>query len=80
MNCSDVAIALLVTALLGIMGYVMQNKASLTANATQHELIQEAAAREKTEAKANKQLERVQQQFKQYIWPINVNSVSHEPS
>jgi hypothetical protein len=40
------AIALLVTTLLGIAGYVVQNEASITANATQHELIQESAERQ----------------------------------
>ena len=61
------AIALLVTALLGIAGYVVQNKASITANATQHELVQEAAERQRAEDKAGKQLERVQAQMAEFI-------------
>ena len=65
------AIALLVTALLGIAGYVVQNKASITANATQHELIQEAAERQRAEEKAGKQLDRVQLQNAEFIYPMN---------
>ena len=70
------AIALLVTALLGIVGYMVQNKASITANATQHELIQEAAERQRAEDKAGKQLERVllQQQF--FLNPFTFATVS----
>jgi len=65
------AIALLVTALLGIAGYVVQNKASIAANATQHELIQEAAERQRAEEKAGKQLDRVQLQNSEFIYPMN---------
>jgi hypothetical protein len=64
------AIALLVTALLGIAGYVVQNKASITANATQHELIQEAAERQRAEDRAGKQLERVQIQTAELVYPV----------
>ena len=62
------AIALLVTALLGIAGYVVQNKASITANATQHELIQEASERQRAEDRAGKQLERVQTQNAELVY------------
>jgi len=65
------AIALLVTALLGIAGYVVQNKAAIAANATQHELIQEAAERQRAEEKAGKQLDRVQLQNSEFIYPMN---------
>ena len=64
------AIALLVTALLGIAGYVVQNKASITANATQHELVQEAAERQRAEDRAGKQLERVQTQNAELVYPV----------
>jgi hypothetical protein len=64
------AIALLVTALLGIAGYVVQNKASITANATQHELVQEAAERQRAEDRAGKQLERVQIQNAELVYPV----------
>ena len=64
------AIALLVTALLGIAGYVVQNKASITANATQHELVQEAAERQRAEDRAGKQLERVQIQNAELVYSV----------
>ena len=64
------AIALLVTALLGIAGYVVQNKASITANATQHQLIQGAAERQRAEDRAGKQLERVQIQNAELVYPV----------
>ena len=69
------AIALLVTAVLGIAGYVVQNKASISANKTQHELIQEAAEREKTESKAGKLLERVHMSQEHFLWPMHQNAV-----
>jgi hypothetical protein len=47
-----------------------QNKASITANATQHELIQEAAERQRAEDKAGKQLERVQSQNAEFVYPV----------
>ena len=53
---------MLVTAVLGIAGYLVQNKASIAANLTQHELVGEAAARQRLEDKAANQLERVQMQ------------------
>jgi hypothetical protein len=75
----DAAIALLVTALLGIVGYVIQNKAAIAANATQHELIQEAAERQRVEDKAGKQLdllERVQLQQKEFLNPFAFATVT----
>ena len=67
---ADAAIALLVTALLGMAGYVVQNKASITANATQHKLVQEAAERQRAEDRAGKQLERVQTQNAELVYPV----------
>jgi hypothetical protein len=64
-------IALLVTALLGIAGYVVQNKASIAANATQHQLVQEAAERQRAEDRAGKQLERVQTQNTELVYPVH---------
>lgn len=72
----DATIALLVTALLGIVGYVIQNKAAIAANATQHELIQEAAERQRVEDKAGKQLERVQLQQKDFLNPFAFATVT----
>jgi hypothetical protein len=67
---------LLVTALLGIVGYVVQNKAAIAANATQHELIQEAAERQRAEDKAGKHLERVQLQQQFFVNPFAFATVS----
>jgi hypothetical protein len=64
------AIALLVTALLGITGYVVQNKASIAANATQHQLVREAAEQHLVEDKAAKQLERAQLQNAEFVYPV----------
>ena len=58
------------TAVLGIAGYVMQNKASIAANATQHQLMQEAAERQRAEDRAGKQLERVQIQNAELVYPV----------
>ena len=53
----------------------MQNRAAIAANATQHEIIQEAAERQRLEDKAGKQLERVQQQMALYVMPFGVAMV-----
>ena len=53
----------------------MQNKAAIAANATQHELIQEAAERQRVEDKAGKQLERVQQQMALFVMPFAMANV-----
>jgi hypothetical protein len=63
-------IALLVTVLLGMAGYVVQNKASIAANATQHKLSQDAAERQRAEDRAGKQLERVQSQNAELVYPV----------
>ena len=49
---------------------MVQNKASITANATQHELVQEAAERQRAEDRAGKQLERVQTQNAELVYPV----------
>ena len=48
----------------------MQNKAAISANATQHELVQEAAERQRHEDNAAKRLERVRDQQANFVWPI----------
>ena len=48
----------------------MQNKASIAANVTQHEIIQETAERQRREDKAAKQLERVQLQMAERVYPL----------
>ena len=50
----------------------MQNKAAIAANATQHEIIQEAAEQQRQEEKAGKQLERVQGQMAEFIYPVQM--------
>ena len=50
----------------------MQNRAAISANATQHEIVQEAAERQRLEDKAGKQLERVQAQMALYVWPFTM--------
>jgi hypothetical protein len=47
----------------------VQNKAAIAANATQHEISQAAAERQRQEDKASKQLERVQAQMAELIMP-----------
>ena len=54
----------------------VQNKAAIAANATQHEIIQEAAERQREEEKAGKQLERVQQQMAERIAPVAADTVA----
>ena len=49
----------------------VQNKAAISANATQHELVQEAAERQRHEDNAAKRLERVHDQQANFIWPIS---------
>jgi hypothetical protein len=50
----------------------VQNKAAISANATQHEIIQEAAERQREEDKAAKQLERVQEQMAELVHPVTM--------
>ena len=49
---------------------MVQNKASIAANATQLQLIQEAAERQQAEDRAGKQLERVQTQNAELVYPV----------
>ena len=58
----------------------MQNKASIAANATQHQLIQEAAERQRVEDRAGKQLERVQTQNAELVYPVNTLAVQFIPA
>ena len=62
--------ALIFTSLLAIAGYMVQTKNAADADRAQHEIVQEAADREKAEAKAGKQLERVQLQMAEWVRPI----------
>ena len=66
------AIALLLTAVLAIAGYIVQNKNAADANRAQHQVALEAAERTRVEEKAGKQLERVQMQNAEFIMPATV--------
>ena len=55
----------------------VQNKAAISANATQHELVQEAAERQRAEDNAAKRLERVHNQQAHFVWPIAMYLVGH---
>jgi hypothetical protein len=68
--------ALIFTSLLAIAGYMVQSKNAADADRAQHEIVQEAADREKAEAKAGKQLERVQLQMAEWVRPIIVENQS----
>ena len=48
----------------------VQNKAAISANATQHELVQEAAEWQRQEDNAAKRLERVHDQQANFISPL----------
>jgi hypothetical protein len=50
----------------------VQNKAAISANATQHELVQEAAERQRQEDNAAKRLGRVHDQQANFISPISM--------
>jgi hypothetical protein len=51
---------------------IVQNRASVAANATQHELVQEAAERQRAEDKALQQLERAQMQNAEFVCPAGI--------
>ena len=68
--------ALIVTSLLAIAGYMIQSKNAADADRAQHEIVQEAADREKAEAKAGKQLERVQLQMAEWVRPIAMQNAA----
>ena len=63
------AIALLLTAVLAIAGYIVQNKNATDANRAQHQVAQETAGRARAEEKAGRQLESVQTQTAELILP-----------
>jgi hypothetical protein len=55
----------------------VQNRAAISANATQHELVQEAAERQRHEDNAAKRLERVHNQQANFGNPIAMCMVGH---
>ena len=62
--------AIVVTGLLGMIGYIVQARSAQKASEAQAALEREAAVREKAEAKAGKQLERVQLQMSDWVMPV----------
>ena len=57
-----------------MVGYAVQARSAQKASQAQARLGREAAEREKVEAKAGKQLERVQLQMAEWVRPLNVES------
>jgi hypothetical protein len=62
--------AIVFTGLIGMIGYVVQARSVQRATEAQTDLEREAAEREKAEAKAGKQLERVHLQLAEFIVPV----------
>ena len=67
-------VAIAVTGLIGMVGYLVQARSAQKASDAQASLGLEAAEREKVEVKAGKQLERVQLQMSEWVRPLNVNA------
>ena len=67
--------AIVFTGLIGMIGYVVQARSVQRATEAQTSLEHEAAEREKVEAKAGKQLERVQQQMALFVMPFGMANV-----
>jgi hypothetical protein len=63
-------IAIAFTGLIGMIGYAVQARSAQKASQAQASLGREAAEREKAEAKAGKQLERVQMQMAEWVRPL----------
>jgi hypothetical protein len=66
--------AIAFTGLIGMVGYAVQARSAQKASKAQASLELEAAEREKVEAKAGKQLERVQLQMAEWVRPVSSNS------
>jgi hypothetical protein len=66
--------AIAFTGLIGMVGYAVQARSAQKASNAQASLEREAAEREKAEAKAGKQLERVQLQMAEWVRPLTVES------
>ena len=62
--------AIVFTGLLGMVGYVVQARSAQKSSDAQASLEREAAVREQAEAKAGKQLERVQMQMADFVRPL----------
>jgi hypothetical protein len=66
--------AIVVTGLIGMIGYIVQARSAQKASQAQARLGRKAAEREKAETKAGKQLERVQLQMAEWVRPINIEN------
>jgi hypothetical protein len=66
--------AIAFTGLIGMVGYAVQARSQKKASEAQASLLREAAERDKAEAKAGKQLERVQLQTAEWVRPFSVDS------
>jgi hypothetical protein len=75
-------LALIFTALLAIAGYVVQSKNATAADRAQHEIVQEAADRELSRARADMLLDDVRKQQAELLSPCNCigNTVSYNKS
>ena len=62
--------AIVFTGLIGMIGYVVQARSAQRATKAQTDLEREAAEREKAEAKAGKQLQRVHLQLAEFVVPV----------
>jgi hypothetical protein len=72
------SIALMATATLGILSFVVQARVSANEQRKQAELDRDQAQRDKDQAKAAKQLERVQDQMRFFINPMLGDTVRHQ--
>jgi uncharacterized protein HemX len=69
-------VAIAFTGLIGMVGYAVQARSAQKAFEAQASLEREVAEREKLEAKAAKQLERVQLQSAEWVRPLLVENQS----
>ena len=67
-------VAIVFTGLIGMVGYAVQARSAQKASQAQASLGREAAERENAEAKAGKQLERVQLQMAEWVRPLNMEN------
>jgi hypothetical protein len=68
--------AIALTGLIGMIGYVVQARSAQKASEAHASLEREAAERDKAEAKAGKQLERVQLQMAEWVRPLLMENQS----
>jgi hypothetical protein len=64
--------AIVFTGIIGMIGYLVQARSVQRATEAQTSLERDAAEREKAEVKAGKQLERVQLQLAEFVYPVQI--------